>query len=46
MDSKFLGVGLVNAMGIAFLTLAVSVSLKVIFTQHEVEGISDIVRTA
>lgn len=46
MNDKFLGVGLVNALGIAFLTLMLSVILKVIFTQHEVEGISDVVRTA
>lgn len=46
MGDKFLGVGLVNAIGIAFLTMAVSVVLKVIFTKYEVEGISDVVRTA
>lgn len=46
MDSKFLGVGLVNAIGIAFLTFALSVMLKVIFTKYEVEGVSDVIRTA
>ena len=46
MSEKFLGVGLVNAVGIAILTLVVSVVLKVIFTQHEVEGLSDVIRTA
>ena len=46
MDGKFLGVGLTNALGIAILTMLVSCVLKVIFTQHEVEGLSDVVRTA
>lgn len=46
MDGKFLGVGLVNALGIAFLTLLVSCVLKVAFTKHEVEGLSDVIRTA
>lgn len=43
---KFLGVGLVNALGIALLTLLVSCSLKIIFTKYEVEGLSDVIRTA
>lgn len=43
---KFLGVGLVNAIGIAFLTFFLSIMLKVVFTQHEIEGISELVRTA
>lgn len=46
MDGKFLGVGLQNALGIAFLTLLVSVVLKVIFTKFEVSGISEVIRTA
>ena len=46
MESKFLGVGLTNALGIALFTLIVSVTLKVIFTKHEIEGISQVVRTA
>lgn len=46
MESKFLGVGLQNALGIAFLTLTVSVMLKVIFTMYEVPGISQVARTA
>lgn len=46
MGDKFLGVGLTNALGIAVLTLLVSVMLKVIFTTYEVEGLSQIVRTA
>ena len=43
---KFLGVGLTNALGIAFLTLAVSCILKVLFTMYEVDGLSDVIRTA
>lgn len=46
MESKFLGVGLTNAMGIALLTMLISVVLKVIFTQHEIEGLSEVIRTA
>ena len=46
MDGKFLGVGLTNALGIALLTMLVSVIMKVIFTQYEIEGLSDVVRTA
>lgn len=46
MDSKFLGVGLQNALGIALFTLLVSVAMKVIFTKYEVEGISEVVRAS
>ena len=46
MDIKFLGVGLTNVIGIALFTMLVSVILKVIFTKYEVEGISQVVRTA
>lgn len=46
LEGKFLGVGMQNALGIAFLTLLISVMLKVIFTKYEVEGISEFVRTA
>lgn len=46
MEGKFLGVGLQNALGIALLTLLVSVALKVIFTKYEVSGVSEVVRTA
>lgn len=46
MDSKFLGIGLTNAIGIALFTMIVSVILKVIFTKYEVEGVSQVVRTA
>lgn len=43
---KFLGVGLTNALGIALFTLLISVALKVIFTKYEIEGVSEVVRTA
>ena len=46
MGSKFLGVGLTNVIGIALFTMLVSVILKVIFTKYEIEGISQVVRTA
>lgn len=46
MDGKFLGVGLQNALGIALFTMLVSVVTKVIFTKYEIEGISEVVRTA
>lgn len=46
MGEKFLGVGLPNALGLALLTLLVSVALKIIFTKYEIEGISEVVRTA
>ena len=46
MGEKFLGIGLTNALGIALLTMLVSVVLKVIFTKYEIEGVSEVVRTA
>lgn len=46
MSEKFLGVGLINAIGISVLAMLVSIFLKVIFTQYEIEGLSEVVRTA
>lgn len=46
MGDKFLGVGLTNALAIALFTMLVSVMLKVIFTKYEVEGVSEVIRTA
>lgn len=46
MDGKFLGVGLTNALGICIMAMVVSIMLKVIFTKHEVEGLSELIRTA
>lgn len=46
LGDKFLGVGLTNALGIALFTMLTSIVLKVIFTLHEVEGVSEAIRTA
>lgn len=46
MSEKFMGVGLKNALAIAFFTMVVSVALKIIFSMYEIEGISQVVRTA
>ena len=46
MDGKFLGIGLKNALGLFFLFMLFSLVIKVIFTQHEIEGLSDVVRAA
>lgn len=46
MDGKFLGVGLTNAIGIALFTMLTSVCLKVVFSKHEIEGVSEVVRAA
>ena len=46
MSDKFLGVGLINAVGISVLAMLVSIMLKIIFTKYEVEGLSEIIRTA
>ena len=46
MDSKFLAIALTNVIRITLHTMLVRVILKVIFTKYEVEGISQVVRTA
>ena len=46
MSDKFLGVGLINAVGISVLAMLVSIMLKIIFTKYEIEGLSEIIRTA
>lgn len=46
MESKFLGVGLVNATGICILAMLVSIFLKTLFTLYEVEGLSEVIRSA
>lgn len=46
LEKHFLGVGLVNALGIAFLTMAVFIFVKTVFTLKEVEGVSQLVRMA
>ena len=46
MGDKFLGVGLMNAVGIGVLAMLVSIFLKIIFTKYEVEGLAELIRTA
>lgn len=46
MGDKFLGIGLTNALGLVFLTFLVSIMLKTLFTIYEIEGISELIRTA
>ena len=46
MNERFLGVGLINALGIGVLAMLVSILLKIVFTQYEVEGLSELIRTA
>lgn len=46
MEGKFLGVGLVNATAIAIFAMLVSIFLKTVFTLYEVEGLSEVVRSA
>lgn len=46
MNEKFLGVGLKNVIGIAVFTMLFLITTKVIFTQHYVEGVSEVVKTA
>ena len=44
MGDRFLGIGLKNAVGLFFLFMLFSLILKVIFTMHEVEGVSEVIR--
>lgn len=46
MGEKFLGVGLINAVGIGVLAMLVSLFLKTVFTIKEVEGLSEVIRSA
>ena len=46
MDGKFLGVGLVNAVAIGILAMLLSILLKTVFTLYEVEGLSEVIRSA
>ena len=43
MNSKFLGVGIVNALGLWMLFVIFSVMAKVIFTRYPVSGLSEVV---
>ena len=46
MGDKFLCVGLMNEVGIGVLAMLISIFLKIIFTKYEVEGLSELIRTA
>ena len=46
MNEKFLGVGLVNAVAIGVLAMLLSIFLKTLFTLYEVEGLSEVIRSA
>ncbi len=41
--NKFLGVGLVNAVGLWFLFVLLTVGAKVIFTKHHIDGVSELI---
>ena len=43
LDGKFLGVGIVNALGLWMLFVMFSLMAKVIFTRYPVSGLSEIV---
>lgn len=46
MDTKkFLGIGLVNAIGLWFLFVFLTVGAKVISVKYPVEGLSDIIQS-
>lgn len=46
MDSKFLGIGLVNALGIAVFTMLFIIFLKTVLNIKPVEGLSELVNMA
>ena len=46
MDGKFLGLGLINIIGLYFILVLISLIMKTIFTKYEVEGLSEVIRTA
>ena len=46
MDGKFLGLGLINIIGLYFIMVLISLVMKTIFTKYEVEGLSEVIRTA
>ena len=46
MDRKFLGLGLINIIGLYFIMVLISLVMKTIFTKYEVEGLSEVIRTA
>ena len=46
MEGKFLGLGLINIIGLYFILVLISLVMKTIFTKYEVEGLSEVIRTA
>lgn len=46
MDGKFLGLGLINIIGLYFILMLISLIMKTVFTKYEVEGLSEVIRTA
>ena len=46
MEGKFLGLGLINIIGLYFIMVLISLVMKTIFTKYEVEGLSEVIRTA
>ena len=45
MDSKFLGVGIINAFGLWCLFMVFSIVAKVIATKYHIDGLSEVVLT-
>lgn len=45
ITSKFLGVGLVNAIGLWLLFMLLTVGAKVITVKYPIEGISEIIQS-
>lgn len=45
ITSKFLGVGLVNAIGLWLLFVLLTVGAKVISVKYPIDGISDIIQS-
>lgn len=43
---KFLGLGLKNIIGLYFILTLISLIMKTVFTKYEVEGLSEVIRTA
>lgn len=44
MESKFLGIGLKNALGLWFLFILFSIMSKTILTKYEITGLSEVVK--
>ena len=46
MGDKWVGVGLMSAVGIGVRAMLVSIFLKIMGTKDEVEGLAELIRTA